>query len=76
LSYSGRLFFGLGLVEEVLIAEKGGEHNEHKGHGGAHVATTTAAGALRLQIGIVNFGQRRLPIVSRGQPAGQPLYLW
>ena len=30
----------------------------------------TAAGALRLQIGILNFGQRILPIVSRGQPAG------
>ena len=77
LSYSGRLLFRLGLVEEVLIAEKSGEHNQHKGHSGAHVATaTTTAGALRLQIGIVNFGQRKLPIVSRGQPTGRPLYLW
>ncbi len=76
LSGGGRLIFRLGLGEEVLIAEEGGEYKEHEGHGGAHITTTAAAGTLRLQIGIVNFGQRKLPIVCRGQPAGQPLYLW
>jgi hypothetical protein len=75
LSGNGLLLFRLGLGEEVLVAKEGGDHNEHEGHGGAHVAATTA-GALRLQIGIVNFGQRKLPIVCEGRPVGQPLYLW
>ena len=77
LSDSGRLILRLGLGEEVLVAKESGEDNEHHCHGGAHIATTTAAaGPLRLQIWIVNFGQRKLPIVSRGQPAGPLLYLW
>ena len=72
---SGRLLFRLGLGEEVLVAEDGSDHDENHGHGGAHIATT-AAGALRLQIGIVNFRQRKLPIVYKGQSARQLLYLW
>ena len=71
LSDSGRLILWLGLGEEVLVAKERGEHNEHHCHGGAHIApTTTASGALRLQIGIVNFGQRKLPIVLEGSPQG------
>jgi hypothetical protein len=42
-----------------LIAEDGGEHQQHEKHGAAHIAAaTTATGTLRLEIGILNFGQR------------------
>ncbi len=67
------LLVRLGLGEEVLVAEEDGQHQEHEGHGGAHIAATTAAGPLRLQIGILNFGQRILPIVGKGSPQGRRL---
>jgi hypothetical protein len=74
----GRLLILLGLGEEVLITKENGQDQQHEGHGGAHIAATTAAPArpLRLQIGIVNFGQRILPIVRKERLVGPALLLW
>ena len=49
---------------------KHGKHRKHDDEHGAHIAATaTAAGALRLKIGILKFGQRLLPVVSNsGSP--------
>ena len=68
---------GFWLGKEVLVAENGGKNQQHEGHRGAEIAATTAAaGTLRLQIGILNFGQRMLSYRSEGQAAGLPLFLW
>jgi hypothetical protein len=65
-----RLLVRLGLHEKELVAEEDGHGKEHEGHGGAHIAPTTTAGPLRLKIGILNFGQRILPIRWKRQPVG------
>src|SRR5208282_4002612 len=56
--------------EEELVAEDGGHGKQHKGHGGTHIAAATA-GPLRLQIGILYFGQRILPIVRKRRLLGR-----
>ena len=64
----------LGL-EEVLVAEEHHEHQQREGHHGAHIAAAaTAAGALRLKIRILNFGQRILPVVQKRQAVRPPLF--
>lgn len=73
----------LGL-EEVLIAEEDGEHQDEEGHGGAHIATTAAATGCsrRLKIRIANLGQRILPVelacwqALKGGLYGPLLSLW
>jgi hypothetical protein len=70
----GRLLVGLGLGKKVLVAKDGGHGQEHEGHGGAHIAPTTTAGALRLKIGILYFGQRILPIGWKRQPVGHHFF--
>jgi hypothetical protein len=71
----------LGLDEE-LIAEKGDEGDKGKEQCAAHIAAATAGtAALRLQIGILNFGQRILPVGFCSQNLEKeavrpPLLLW
>jgi hypothetical protein len=64
------LLVRLGLHEKELVAKDGGHGKEHEGHGGAHIAPTTATGPPRLKIGILYFGQRILPIGWKRQPMG------
>ncbi len=76
LGWRGQSRFGL---EKILIAEQGNEGQHADNQGAAHVAaaaSTAAAGALRLKIGIAKFWQRVLPIVKRRQTVGPPLVLW
>jgi hypothetical protein len=66
-----RLLIRLGLHEKVLVTEDNGHGKKHEGHGGAHIASTTTAGPLRLKIGILYFGQRILPIGWKRRPRGR-----
>ena len=69
---------GRGGLEKVLVAQENNEHERGERQRGAHIAAaaTAAAGALRLKIGIANFGQRILPVVKRRHAVRQPLVLW
>jgi hypothetical protein len=61
-----RLRFG--LVEEDLVAKEDSDKKAAYGKHGTQIAATAAASAgaaLRLKIGILNFGQRIRPVGSK-----------
>jgi len=73
----GRRRRRLGL-DEVLESKENQDSEKAEDHQRSHVAAATAAGSasLRLKIGILKFGQRKLPVLMERHKGCVRFCLW